>query len=167
MNQETQQLKLKGHFVIEHRDRDDNLKAVYEFPNGIVDEGLNHILDTQFNGGSQVTTWYVGLVDNSGWTAFADADTLSSHSGWAESTNYTESNRVTWPSDAAASRSISNAVTANFSVNATGNLKGIFVSSNNVKSTGNTGTLWSTAAFSSVVATSNGDTLKVTYTISG
>jgi len=128
---------------------------------------LNHILDTEFAAGSQVATWYIGLVDNSGWSAFADADTLSSHAGWTESTNYTEANRVEWDEDAASSRSISNSSTANFSLNATGNLKGIFVTSNNVKSTGNTGTLWSTAAFSSVVATSNGDTLKVTYTISG
>ena len=160
-------LKLKGRFVIEHRDAEGNLKDTYEFPNGIVDEGLNHILDTQFHGSTQIGTWYIGLVDNSGWTAFADADTLSSHAGWTESTSYTESNRVTWQEDAASSRSISNTTTADFSINATGNLKGIFVSSNNVKSTGNTGTLWSTAAFSSVVATANGDTLKVTYTVSG
>lgn len=162
-----QSVMLKGRFVVEHRDRDDSLKALYEFPNGIVDVGLNHILDTQFNGGTPVTTWYIGLVDNSGFSAFADGDTLSSHAGWSESTTYGESNRVTWASDAAGTRAISNSVTADFSVNATGNLKGIFVSSNNVKSTGNTGTLWSTAAFSSVVATANGDTLKVTYTISG
>ena len=164
MNQKT---NLKGRFVVEHRDVEGNLKATYEFPNGIVDEGLNSILDVQFHGASQIGTWYIGLVDNSGWSAFADADTLSSHAGWTESTDYTESNRVTWDEDAAASRSISNSTTADFSVNATGNLKGIFVSSNNVKSTGNTGTLWSTAAFSSVVATANGDTLKVTYTVSG
>jgi len=159
--------KLSGRFVVEHRDCDDNLKAIYEFPNGIVDEGMDHILDTQFAGGTPVTTWYIGLVDNAAWSAFADADTLSSHAGWAESTDYSESNRVTWVEDAASSRSISNSTTADFSINATGNLKGIFVSSNNVKSTGNTGTLWSTAAFSSVVATANGDTLKVTYTVSG
>ena len=158
-NQMKQKSNLKGRFVIEHRDIEGNLKATYEFPNGIVDEGLNHILDTEFHGGSQVGTWYIGLVDNSGWTAFADADTLSSHAGWTEATTYTESNRVEWDEDAAASRSISNSTTADFSVNATGNLKGIFVSSNNVKSTGNTGTLWSTAAFSSVVATANGDSL--------
>jgi hypothetical protein len=162
-----QKAKLKGRFVVEHRDRDGELKGTYEFPNGIVDEGLNHILDTQFHATAQITTWYIGLVDNSGWTAFADADTLSSHAGWSESTAYTEANRVTWAEDAASSRSISNSTTADFSINATGNLKGIFVSSNNVKSTGNTGTLWSTAAFSSVVATANGDTLKVTYTVSG
>lgn len=162
-----QKASLAGSFVVEHRDRDDNLKAVYKFPNGIVDEGLDHILDTEFHGSSQITTWYIGLVDNSGFSAFADADTLSGHGGWSEFTNYTEANRVEWEEDAASSRSISNSTTADFSINATGNLKGIFVSSNNVKSTGNTGTLWSTAAFSSVVATANGDTLKVTYTVSG
>jgi hypothetical protein len=162
-----QKANLKGRFVIEHRDIDGKLLATYDFPNGIVDEGLDHILDTQFTGSAQVSTWYIGLVDNSGWSAFADADTLSSHAGWSESTDYSESNRVTWDEDAASSRSISNSTTADFSINATGNLKGVFISSNNVKSTGNTGTLWSTAAFSSVVAHSDGDTLKVTYTVSG
>lgn len=162
-----QKANLNGWFVVEHRDVEGNLKGVYDFPNGIVDEGLNKLLDVMFHADTQLTTWYIGLVDNSGFSAFADADTLSSHAGWAESTSYTEANRVTWNEDAAASRSISNTTTADFSVNATGNLKGIFVSSNNVKSTGNTGTLWSTAAFSSVVATANGDTLKVTYTVSG
>jgi hypothetical protein len=162
-----QKAKLKGHFAIEHRDSDGNLKGKYDVPNGIVDEGLNHILDVEFHGESQIGTWYIGLVDNSGFTAFADEDTLSGHTGWSEFTNYTEANRVEWEEDAASSRSISNTTTADFSINASGNLKGIFVSSNNVKSTGNTGTLWSTAAFSSVVATANGDTLKVTYTVSG
>jgi len=160
-------LNISGRYVVEHRDAEDKLVAVYEFPNGIVDEGMNHLLDVGFHGSSQVGTWYIGLVDNSGWTEFNDADTLSSHAGWSENTDYTESNRVEWDENAASSRSIANTTTADFSINASGNLKGIFVSSNNVKATGNTGTLWSTAAFSSVVATANGDTLKVTYTISG
>ena len=162
-----EKIGFKGRFRVEHRDKGGDLKGIYDFPNGIVDVGLNHILDVEFNGTTQITTWYIGAVDNVGFSAFADADTLASHSGWTENTNYTEANRVTWNSDAAASRSITNGNTSDFSINASGNLKGIFVSSNNVKSTGNTGTLWSTAAFSSVVAVSNGDTLKVTYTISG
>ena len=160
-------LNLKGRYVVEHMDAQGSLKGQYEIPNGIVDAGLNHILDTEFHGGSQVATWYIGLVDNAGWSAFADADTLSSHAGWAENTDYTEAARVEWTEGAASSRAMTNAVTCDFSINASGNLKGIFISSNNVKRTGNTGTLWSTAAFSSVVATANGDTLKVTYTISG
>ena len=162
-----QKAKLAGRYLVEHRDIDENLKALHRFPNGIVDEGMDHILDTQFHGTSQVTTWYIGLIDNSGFSTVSDSDTLSSHAGWSEFTSYTEANRVTWVEDAASSRSISNSTTADYSINASGNLYGIFVSSNNVKSTGNTGTLWSTAAFSSVVATANGDTLKVTYTVSG
>jgi hypothetical protein len=162
-----QRITFSGRFVIEHRDRDDTLKAIYEVPNGIVDVGLNHILETEFNGGAQISTWYIGLVDNSGFSTFSDTDTLGSHGGWDEFTSYTESNRVTWASDTATGRAIANTTTADFSINVTGNLRGIFVSSNNVKTTGNTGNLWSTANFSSVVATANGDTLKVTYTISG
>ena len=161
------ELNLKGRYVIEHMDVDGNLKGEYEIPNGIVDVGLNDILDVQFHGGSQSATWYIGLVDNVGWTAWDDADTLASHAGWAENTNFTEANRVEWTEGVAASRSMTNAVTCDLSINASGNLKGIFISNNNVKATGNTGILWSTAAFSSLVATANGDTLKVTYTISG
>lgn len=161
------ELNLKGRYVIEHLDSEGNLKGQYEIPNGIVDEGLNNILDVMFHGESQTATWYIGLVDNDGWTAWSDSDTLSSHAGWSEFTDFTEANRVAWTEGAASSRSMTNAATCDFSINASGNVKGIFISSNDVKSTGNTGTLWSTAAFSSVVATSNGDTLKVTYTVSG
>jgi len=160
-------LKLKGRFVVEHLNADGELKGQYEVPNGIVDVGLNNILDVQFHGEAATATWYIGLVDNAGWTAWADADTLASHAGWAESVAYTEAARVAWTEGAATARAMTNAATCDFSINATGNLKGIFISSNSTKSTGNTGTLWSTAAFSSVVATANGDTLKVTYTISG
>ena len=162
-----QKAKLRGRFVVEHRDVSGELKGIYDVPNGIVDEGIEHLLDVGFHGEAAVGTWYIGLVDNSGWTAFADADTLSSHAGWAENTNYTEATRVEWDEAAAATRAITSNATADFSINASGNLKGIFITSNNVKDTGNTGTLWSTAAFSAVVATANGDTLKVTYTISG
>ena len=160
-------LNLNGKFHVVHRSADGDLKGIYDFPNGIVDVGLNHILDTQFHGTSQITTWYIGLVDNVAWSAFADADTLASHAGWTEMTDYTEGTRVEWDEDAATGRSITNTTTADYTINATGNAKGIFVSSNNVKTTGSTGTLWSTAAFSSVVAVTGGDTLKVTYTISG
>jgi len=157
----------KGRFHVEHLDKDGNLKGTYDFPNGIVDVGINDILDVEFGSGSQSGTWYIGLIDNSGFSALDAGDTLSSHSGWSEFVSYTEANRVEWVDDAAASRSKTNSTTSNFSVNATGNVYGIFLSNNNVKSTGNTGILWSTAAFSSVVATANGDTLKVTYTVSG
>lgn len=156
----------KGVFFIEHFDSQNKLKAVYRIPNGIVDVGLNKILEDMFNGGTQSGTWYIGLVDNSGWTAFANADTMASHAGWTESAAYTETARPEWTAGTAASRSITNSSTVDFSINATVTLKGIFIVDNSTKS-GTSGTLWSTASFASNVSAVNGDTLKVTYTVSG
>ncbi len=155
-------LKAKGKFIVEHF-RDGEKIGEYEFPNGIVDQGLNSILGIMFHSDTQITTWYIGLIDNSGFSALANADTLASHAGWNEFTNYT-GNRKAWTAGASASRSITNASTVDFAITGTGTLKGIFVSN---AATGTSGTLWSTAAFSSTVAVANGDTLKVTYTVSG
>ncbi len=158
--------KLGGRFAVEHRDKHGNLKGIYDIPNGIVDEGLNHILDTQFAAGTPVTAWFIGIVDNSGFSAFADADVMNSHAGWNEFTTYTEATRVAWAEDAASSRSITNTTSSDFAITGSGTLKGIFLVSNSTKS-GTTGVLWATAAFASNVAVVNGDSLKITYTVSG
>lgn len=160
------QLPIKGRFQVEHRNAAGELLGQYDFPNGIVTEGIHHILSAEFLGGAQVTTWYIGLVNQAGFTSFNNADTMSSHTGWAEATAYSEGNRVEWPADSPAGRAITNSTTADFSINATVTLNGIFVTSNNTKS-GTTGTLWSTASFASPVTANNGDTLKVTYSVTG
>jgi hypothetical protein len=147
-------------------DKHGNLKFEEELHNGIVDEGIEYLLDAGFNGGTQDTTHYIGLVDNSGFSAFADADTMASHAGWSESTAYSEATRPAWNPDAAASRAVTNSTTVDFTMNATATIKGIFVTSNNTKS-GTTGTLWSTAAFASNASVVSSDVLKVTYTVSG
>jgi hypothetical protein len=155
----------RGSFHVEHY-RAGQLLGRFRVPNGITDVGMNTLLDVMFHGVSAITTWYIGLVNNSGFSSFANADTMASHSGWTEFTSYDEANRVTWPEDAAATRSISNTTTADFTISATGTLHGIFVTSDNTKS-GTTGTLWSTAAFSSNVSVVDNDVIKITYTVSG
>lgn len=157
---------LVGKFIVEHYDANGKLKGTYECPNGIVDAGIHHILETEFRSGAQITTWYIGLVDNSGFSAFANGDTMASHAGWSESSDYDEANRPTWSPGAAASRQITNGTTVDFTINATKTIKGIFITSNNTKG-GTTGTLWSTAAFGSTVSVVDNDVLKVTYTLSG
>lgn len=158
--------RLGGKFQVEHRDSDGNLKGIYDIPNGIVDVGLNSLLGVYFHADTQITAWFIGLVDNSGFSAFADADTMSSHAGWNEFTTYSEANRVAWAEDASSSRSITNSTSSDFSITGTGTIKGIFLIDNNTKS-GTAGTLWATAAFASNVAVVNGDSLKITYTVSG
>lgn len=158
-------MNMRGRFKVEHI-RNGEVIGQYAMPNGIVDEGLNSLLDVYFHNQAQIATWYIGLVDNSGFSAFANADTMGSHAGWAESTAYDEATREEWVEDAAASRSISNSTPAEFTINATATLKGIFVTSNSTKG-GTTGTLWATAAFSSNVGVVDNDILRITYTVSG
>jgi len=157
------ELKFKGKFQIEHI-RKGKVINKFDLNNGVVDEGLDAILDIMFHDATKISTWYIGLVDNSGFTGFSSSDTMSSHSGWNESTAYTESNRVEWTEGAASGQSITNSTPVTFNMNATATIKGIFIVSNNTKG-GTSGTLWSTAAFASTVSVNNGDQLKITYTL--
>lgn len=161
-----QKTKLQGRFQVQHLNRKGEVVNEFEVPNGIVDEGLNHILDTQFNGGTPVDPWYIGLISNAAFSSLSNSDTMASHSGWAETSAYTEANRPEWTAGAASGRSVTNGTAIDFSINATVSINGIFITSNNTKS-GTAGVLWSTASFASPISAENGDTLKVTYTVSG
>ncbi len=156
-------LNVKGHFSVTCVDANGQDKWTQEFPNGIVDEGINYMLEAAFNSGTQSGDWYIGLIDNSPAPTLAAGDTLASHAGWSENSDYA-GNRPAWGEGTASARSITNATTADFAMNATVVIYGIFVSD---QATGTAGTLWSTAAFSSTASVTSGDTLKVTYTVSG
>lgn len=170
MNDVIQKAGLRGRFAVTCVDKNGKEKWSQEFNNGITDEGIAYLLDLGFHGDNDdITTWYCGLIDNTGFSALDAGDTaaqIGGTNGWSELTAYTEANRVEWTEGATASRSMTNAATMDFSMNATNTVKGIFIVSSNTKS-GTTGTLWSTAAFSSNASVENGDTLKVTYTING
>lgn len=134
--------------------------------NGITTAGLNHGLDIVFHAGTQVTTWYMGLVQGSSTPTYAAADTMGSHAGWTEYTAYSQTNRVAWDEGAAASGVMTNSTTMDFSMNATGTVAGGFLTSSSTKG-GTTGTLWMTSNFSGGnQGVGDGDTLKLTYTLS-
>lgn len=157
----------KGKFIVEHFDKDGNKKGEYEFPNGITNVGKNLILNVMFNDATQIAnnSWFIGLIDSSGFTALADADTMSSHGGWNEFTSYSDATRIAWGSQTSSAQSTSNSTPATFNINGSGTVKGVFIVSNSTKS-GTTGSLWATALFAADVPVTNGDQLKVTYTVS-
>jgi len=156
-------MKMQGKFTVKQF-RQGKLIRDIVLSNGITIVGKNHILDVMFHGTSASSPWYVGLVDNSGFTGFNENDTMSSHGGWTELEDYSESNRQAWDENAASGKIMDSASESEFSMDDTKTVKGIFIASNNTKG-GSTGVLWSTAAFDSTVDVVNGDTLRVTYEV--
>src|SRR5690242_14266502 len=63
------------------------------FCNLVVTGGKNDLLTQYFKGSAYTAAWYVGLIDNAGFTVIAAGDTMGSHSGWAESTAYANAGR--------------------------------------------------------------------------
>jgi hypothetical protein len=160
-----------GKYTVECYDKDGNLKWVAETPNLVVNVGLQYMAGSALTSTSQITTWYLGLYGAAASNSPAAGDTMSSHIGWTEVTDYSEANRPT-ATFAAATNANPSVVTntaskAVFTINGTTTVGGAFLTSNNTKG-GTTGTLFSAADFQapgdrSVVS---GDILNVTYTFS-
>ncbi len=157
---------LHGQWQVDHY-RDGKFLQKFDFPNDITNEGKNTLFEIMFHDGTQIAnaSWFIGLISLSGYSALAAADVMNSHGGWTEFTGYSQSTRVAWGAGAAASQSITNSSPATFDINASGTVKGIFVTSNSAKS-GTTGKLWATALFTADVPVTNGDQLRSTYTVS-
>ena len=163
--------KATGKYTVECYDKDGNLKWVAETPNLVVNVGLQYMAGSALTSTSQITTWYLGLYGAASSNNPAAGDTMGTHAGWTEVTDYSQSTRptATFASATNANPSVvtNTASKAVFSINATTTVGGAFLTSDNTKG-GSTGTLFSAADFQapgdrSVV---NGDTLNVTYTFS-
>lgn len=155
-----------------------NTKWEDTIDNVVTDVGANFMLDT-FLGGSQNTTYFLGLISSVGWSSVAASDTMAAHSGWNEAGDATNlpqwstpaSNAraaVTWSS--ASSRSKALSATANFTISAAGTVQGCFIvtGSGAVATHDSTaGILYSAGAFSGgAKAVGVGDTLQVSYSTS-
>lgn len=150
-------IKLIGIFKLEHW-RDGMLLNISEFQNTVVNEGLQNILDTTFSAAAEESPWYLGLTD--GTPTVAAGDTMASHVGWVEETDYT-GNRQEWV-EVRSGQSMTNAASvAVFPITGTATIGGAFLTAD---ATGTAGPLMSAGALTggdrSVI---NGDTLNLTY----
>jgi len=160
-----QLLKFSGRFAVRCYDKNGKLKWQDSFTNAVVNEGLDYLLDVLF-GATAKPSWYIGLIRDDNYTGLAAADTMASHAGWEEADEYSEASRPPITFGAASGQEIVNGTTVNFSINAVETMKGAFVTDDNTKG-GAAGKLWCTALFAGGdQAVDNGDTIKVTYTIS-
>ena len=130
--------------------------------NLVVDSGLDDVLTNYFKGAGYTAAHYVGLKDTGTVVA---GDTMASHSGWAELAIYSEATRQTLTLGSVASKSVDNSASkATFTINATDDVYGAFLSTNNTKS-GTTGVLYGAVDFSSAQSVVSGDVLLVTVTL--
>lgn len=142
--------------IIEAYAPDGSLMWIKKIHNLVPTVGHNYILDTL-----HAQTLYVGLK---GSGSAAAADTMSSHSGWSEVTGYSQGTRPELQMGTAASGAIDNSSNkATFTINASVNVAGIFVTTDSTKS-GSSGTLLSVSDFDGVAALTSGSTLNVTVT---
>lgn len=133
------------------------------FDNLVTTAGKNDILTNQFKGSAYTAAWYLGLIDNAGFTAVAVGDTSAAHAGWAEAVGYASATRPAITFGTASAGSLAATAVA-FAINATATINGAFSITNSTKS-GTTGVLYSAGSFSGTRSVLNGDTLNVTLTV--
>jgi len=145
---------------------DQEIKWDGVFLNTVVTAGKNDLLDKYFAGSAYTAAWYLSLITSTGYSAIAAGDTMSSHSGWAESSAYSNSTRVAPSFSSASSGSKATSSAVAFTINATDTIKGGFITSNNTKA-GTTGILYSAGLFTGGDrSVASGDTLNVSLTLS-
>lgn len=106
----------------------------------VSDEGIEYILDVAFVDQAKLSPLYVGLIDASGYTGISASDTLSSHTGWTELTDYDEVARPELDFGNPSGGIINNPAASEFTPNASGSVVGYFITDDDTKG-GTSGTM--------------------------
>ena len=168
---------IEGYYHVECRDKEGNLKWEESFPNLVNAIGKQLLLDTLLRTSATYTTVgpYLGLINSS--PTFLAADTMTSHAGWTEFTNYTVGGSAVrgtavFAASSSTGLSPSNVTTSTATAitytitGAGGTVAGCFlVTGSGASSTqsNTSGTLYSAGAFATAKITTVGDTVSVTY----
>jgi hypothetical protein len=169
---------IEGAYHVVCRDVDGNIKWEESFPNLVNAVGKQLMLDTLLKGSAYTVTGpYLGLIGTTSPTFGTGSDTMTSHSGWTEFTNYTVGGSVVRGTAVFGSSTSSGNTPANVTTSAAsaitytitgggGNVTGCFLvtgagASSTQSNTG--GTLYSAGAFATAKTTTAGDTVSVTY----
>ena len=154
-----------GRYGVKCLDANGNIKWEDEIDNLVVTVGKANLLNVYLASSTQTTTWYLGLVSGATSPTYADADTISSHAGWTESTAYSNATRPQAVFGTPTSTNSISSSQATFNINATATIAGAFLVNDNTKG-GTTGTLYSAGSFATSRSVILGDSLLVTYTAS-
>jgi hypothetical protein len=157
-----------GVYTVECVGADGQVKWIDTFHNLVMNEGVQDMNAQYFKGSAYTASPFLGLVTGPGsGTTFAAGDTLASHVGWTESTDYAGSRKaVTFGTATTANPSVTtnSASPSSFAMNATVTVGGAFLCT---VASGTSGILFSAGDFTGGdKLVDSGDTLNVTYTFS-
>jgi hypothetical protein len=168
---------IEGVYHVECRDAEGNIKWQDQFPNLVNAIGKELMLNTLLSGSAYTTVGpYLGLISGASPT-FAASDTMTSHAGWSEFTNYTVGGSAVRGTASFSAATSTGTTPANVTTKAAsaitytitgggGTVGGCFLvtgsgASSTLSNTG--GTLYSAGAFATAKITTAGDTVTVTY----
>jgi len=171
-----EEMGIHGRYHVLCHDENGNLKWEENFPNLVNAIGKQLMLDTLLRGSAYTVVGpFLGLI-NSGGT-FTAADTMTSHAGWTEFTNYTVGGSAVRGTAVFAASTSSGTTPSNVTTStataitytitgAGGTVGGCFlVTGTGAVSTlsSTAGTLYSAGNFATAKAVTAGDTVAVTY----
>ena len=177
--QANEKVGIEGQYHVVCRDKDGNLKWEETFPNLVNEVGKELMLNTLLRTSGTYTTTgpYLGLVSGASPTFGTGTDTMSSHGGWTEFTNYTVGGSAVrgtavFGAASSAGSTPTNVTTCTASAitytitGGGGTVGGCFLvtgsgASSTISNTG--GVLYSAGAFATAKITTAGDTVAVTY----
>ena len=168
---------IEGFYKVECRDVDGNLKWEDSFPNLVNAVGKELMLNTLLRTTGTFTTVgpFLGLISGASPTFGTGTDTMTSHAGWTEFTNYTVGGSAVrgtavFSASTSTGSTPSNVTTCAAAAitytitGAGGTVSGCFLNIGGTSAQSNTtGTLYSAGAFSVAKITTAGDTVSVTY----
>lgn len=163
-------LRLHGEFLLSYTQPDRKGGWVRQFANGVTNAGVNYLLNGGFRGGARSPTWYVGLINDAGFSTLALADTLALHPGWPEFPYFLVGSvptqtRPPWNPLPENAGLMASATASVGSITQTGTIRGAFLC--NVASGIGSGTsvLYATGTMDAGLAVAAGGSLSVTYAV--
>ena len=155
-------LRSRGAFEWVYRDPAGRVGWRCAFPNGTTYAGVNYLLNAAFRGAAQSSSWYLGVIDDTGFSGLDPADTLAAHAGWSEFTAVHLGQRPAWTPVAANGGLTSYTTAALFQFTAAGTVRGAFLCDRLAVGPGS-GVLYCTGALAAGRAVAAGGTLSVGY----
>jgi hypothetical protein len=170
---------IEGHYHVECRDANGNLKWEESFPNLVNEVGKELMFNTLLRTSGTYTTVgpFLGLIGGATPTFGTGTDTQTSHAGWTEFTNYTVGGSAVRGTAVFSAASSTGSTPTNVTTcaasaitytitGAGGTVSGCFLitGAGAVDTQSNTGgVLYSAGAFAVAKITTAGDTVSVTY----